>query len=180
LIVRCRFLLSLGLVVSLFPLGQSLAEESFPAPLPNGAQSAATLPFSGAGFEHPKSPAGQSAWPESCTAEFIPLREEAERRSRLIKAASDRHAPPDEACRLFASFSAAEIQMIKYVEAHAASCGIPAEIAEKLKASHKGTEGVQKNVCALAEQRQQQHAPAGPTGDFDGKDELKGSPKGPS
>jgi hypothetical protein len=35
---------------------------------------------------------------------FMPLREEAEKRGKLIKAASERHAPPDEACKLIESF----------------------------------------------------------------------------
>jgi len=178
LIIQYRTLLSLGLIVLLFPLGRCLAQQPFPAPLPNGAQSGGAPLIGSGGF--PMSTAPQSVWPESCQAEFIPLREEAERRGQLIKAASERHAPPDEACKLFANFSAAEIKMIEYLEIRAAGCGIPAEIAEKLKASHKGTEGVQKQVCALAERRQQQHTPAGPTGDFDGKDELTGPSKGPS
>ena len=56
---------------------------------------------------------------------FMPLREEAEKRGKLIKAASERHAPPDEACKLIESFGQAEIKMIKYVEANFAKCGIP-------------------------------------------------------
>ena len=48
--------------------------------------------------------------------EFVPLREEAEKRGKLIKAASERHAPPDEACKLIGNFGQAEIKMIKYVE----------------------------------------------------------------
>ena len=47
---------------------------------------------------------------------FMPLREEAEKRGKMIKAASDRHAPPDEACKLIENFAQAEIKMIKYVE----------------------------------------------------------------
>ena len=47
---------------------------------------------------------------------FMPLREDAEKRGKLIKAASDRHAAPDEACKLIKNFSQAEIKMIKYVE----------------------------------------------------------------
>ena len=74
--------------------------------------------------------------------EFIPLREEAERRGKLIKAASDRKASPDEACKLIGNFGKAEVKMIKYVEAHAASCGIPQQIAEQLKTGHKGTEAL--------------------------------------
>ncbi len=61
---------------------------------------------------------------------FVPLREEAEKRGKLIKAASERHAPPDEACKLIGNFGQAEIKMIKYVETHSAKCGIPPQISE--------------------------------------------------
>ena len=86
----------------------------------------------------------------------MPLREEAEKRGKLIKAASDRHAPPEEACKLIGNFGQAEIKMIKYVEANAAKCGIPPQVAEQLKNGHKNTESMQKKVCAVAQQMQQQ------------------------
>ena len=38
----------------------------------------------------------------------LPLRAEAERRGKLIKAASDRHASPVEACKLIKNFGQAE------------------------------------------------------------------------
>jgi hypothetical protein len=171
-------------------VGQAGAQGAFPAPLPgrqapandpafppvNGAPSAsvgapAMSPFpsagapafgGGGGFQRPMSAAPQGGSPDSCMKEFVPLRDEAERRGKMIKAASDRKATPDEACKLFAAYSAAEVKMIKYIEAHAANCGIPAQIADQLKANHKGTEGVQGKVCKAAEmmkQRQQQAAP---------------------
>ena len=95
---------------------------------------------------------------------FIPLRTEAERRGKLIKAASDCHAPPDEACKLIGNFGQAEIKMIKYVEGHAAKCGIPPTVSDQLKAGHKNTETMQQKVCAVAQQAaQQQKGPAGPS-----------------
>ena len=84
--------------------------------------------------------------------DFVPLREEAEKRGKLIKAASDRHAPPDEACKLIGNFSQAEIKMIKYVEANAAKCGIPPQIGDQLKTGHKNTEAMQQKVCDVAQQ----------------------------
>ena len=90
------------------------------------------------------------------------MREEAEKRGKLIKAASERHAPPDEACKLIGNFGQAEIKMIKYVESHAAKCGIPPQIADQLKNGHKNTENMQKKVCAVAQQ-QQQKGPVGPS-----------------
>jgi hypothetical protein len=97
---------------------------------------------------------------------FAPLREEAEKRGKLIKAASERHAPPDEACKLIGNFGQSEINMIKYIEANSARCGIPPPIADQLRASHKNTEAMQIEVCAVA-QRAQRREPAGLVGDFD-------------
>ena len=93
---------------------------------------------------------------------FLPLREEAEKRGKLIKAASDRHAPPDEACKLITGFGQSEIKMIKYVEGHASKCGIPQQVSDQLKNGHKNTEAMQQKVCAVAQQAQQR-GPAGPS-----------------
>ncbi len=90
---------------------------------------------------------------------FMPLREEAEKRGKLIKAASERHAPPDEACKLIASFGAAEVKMIKYIEANSAKCGIPPQIGDQLKTGHKNTEKMQTQVCNVAQQAQSRPAP---------------------
>ena len=90
---------------------------------------------------------------------FVPLREEAEKRGKMIKAASERRAPPDEACKLIGNYSKAEQKMISYVEANAAKCGIPPQIGEQLKNGHKNTEAMQQKVCAVAAQR-----PTGPAG----------------
>jgi hypothetical protein len=95
--------------------------------------------------------------------EFVPLREEAEKRGKLIKAASDRHAPPEEACKLIANYGQAELKMIKYVESNGSKCGIPPQISDQLKNGHKNTEALQKKVCNVAQQAQQQRGPAGPS-----------------
>jgi hypothetical protein len=94
--------------------------------------------------------------------EFAPLREEAEHRGRAIKAASDRHAPPDEACRLISDFERAELRMIQYVEAHMQSCAIPEGVSNQLRSGHHGTEVLLKKVCMVTDQRRQ-----GVNGNFD-------------
>lgn len=94
--------------------------------------------------------------------EFLPLRQEAERRGNLIKAASERRAPPDEACKLIGGFSHSEIKMIKYVEKNAQKCGIPSQVTEQLKTGHKNTEAMQKKVCQVAQQSASR-GPAGPS-----------------
>ena len=60
--------------------------------------------------------------------EFLPLREEAEKRGKLLKAASDRHASAEEACKLIKNFGVAENKMLSYVETHSTKCGIPPQI----------------------------------------------------
>ena len=171
--------------------GQAVAQGAFPAPLPgqtplkndpafppvNGAAPAASVgappssfpvqgaaPVTGAGFERGPAPPSQSGAAEQCMKAFVPLREEAEKRGKLIKAASERHATPDEACKLIGNFSQAEVKMIKYVETNSAKCGIPQQIADQLKGGHKNTEAMQKKVCNVAQQQQQQQkGPAGPS-----------------
>ena len=130
-------------------------QASFPT---NGA-----APIGGAGA-FSAAPPTQGGPGEDCMKAFIPLREEAEKRGKMIKAASDRHAPPDEACKLIKNFGQAEFKMIKYVETNAAKCGIPAQIGEQMKSGHKNTEAMQAKVCNVAQQMQNQpRGPAGPS-----------------
>ena len=180
----------LTVAVVAFHAGQALAQGAFPAPLPNqvqpndpafppvngaaptvgglgGAPSSSfpvngAAPLSGSAFERGPAPPSQAGPSDACMNAFMPLREEAEKRGKLIKAASDRHAAPDEACKLISSFSVAEVKMISYVVGHSAKCGIPPQIADQLKAGHKNTEKMQKQVCNVAQQIQQR-APAGPS-----------------
>jgi hypothetical protein len=190
LIIR-RLIVPLTVGVIAIHAGHSFAQGAFPAPLPgqaaspfppvngaaspfppvNGATAAApaaprtsfpvtgAAPVTGTAFERP--PTQQGASPDECMKAFTPLREDAEKRGKQIKAASERHAPPAEACKLIASYSQAEVKMIAYIESHAAKCGIPAQVADQLKNGHKNTEGMEKQVCGVAQQ--QQRGPSGPS-----------------
>ena len=140
MIIRC-LIVPLAVAVVTVHAGFALAQDAIPVPAP------------------------QSASADECMKGFAPLREEAEQRGRLIKAASERHAPPEEACELIANFGQAEIRMIRYVESRAATCGIAPQVSEQLKTGHKNTETAQRIVCAVA-RRVQRRGPAGPTGDF--------------
>ncbi|WP_375157290.1 hypothetical protein [Bradyrhizobium sp. RDT46] len=162
------------------------AQSAFPAPLPNQAPASSPFPpVNGAAPTASVGTAPQSSFPvngaapiggagafgaapptqagpgEDCMKAFMPLREEAEKRGKLIKAASDRHAPPDEACKLLRNFSQAESKMIKYIETHAAKCGIPPQVGAQMKDGHKNTESMANKVCNVAQQ--QQARPAGPS-----------------
>ncbi len=174
-------------------MSQALAQGAFPAPLPGRAAAPANDPafppvngsapatsFGGAGpasfpsggappvggFGGGGAPAGPSMSPTEaeCMKAFMPLREEAEKRGKLIKAASDRHAPPDEACKLISNFGVAETKMLKYVEAHQVQCGIPPQVLDQLKGGHKNSEAMQQKICAVAQQMASQpKGPAGPS-----------------
>jgi hypothetical protein len=111
-------------------------------------------------------PAGQgNGTPPSadeCKNEFAPLRDEAERRGQLIKDASARHAPPDEACRLIRSYVEAEIRMVDFVETQATACAVPPSVLAQLKSSQRTTEVLQMKICGAAQQPQTRP----PVGDF--------------
>src|SRR5512140_1703877 len=104
--------------------GQSAPDSAFPpvngsAPVASmGTAPQASFPTNGAApvggaGAFSAAPPTQGGPGEDCMKAFMPLREDAEKRGKLIKAAGDRHAPPDEACKLIRSFSQAETKMIK-------------------------------------------------------------------
>src|SRR6478609_244139 len=164
--------------------GQAGAQGAFPAPLPgqaaapaaspfppvNGAPAAAApsafpatgaAPVTGSAFE--RGPAPPTAGPsEACMKGFMPLREEAEKRGKLIKAASDRKAPPDEACKLIKNFGHAELKMIAYVQTNSAKCEIRPQIADLFLNDTTTTEKMQNQVCNVAQQAATR-GPAGPS-----------------
>jgi hypothetical protein len=178
-----RFIVPLTVAAATFHAGHALAQGAFPAPLPNGQAAAAPFasapandsaftrgaaPVSGGGFGGggggaPQPPSGGPPGGDACMKSFVPLREEAEKRGKLIKAASDRHASPEEACKLIRSFGVAEIKMIKYVETNSAKCGIPPQITDQLKTGHVNTEKMQNQVCNVAEQAANQQRAAAPS-----------------
>ena len=101
-----------------------------------------------------------------CAKEFAPLREEAAKRGRLIKEASERHAGPVEACKLISSYALAESKMIRFAETRASACAIPTRVMDQLKSGYQNTEALQARVCNMAQQIQRKGLPAGPVGDF--------------
>ena len=178
-----RLIVPLTAAVMTVHAGHAVAQGAFPAPLPSQQSASPFPPVNGAapsasvgapapfptqgvapvsrGFSGPP-PQAPSASADACMQGFVPLREEAEKRGKLIKAASDRKAPPDEACKLIRNFGAAEMKMIKYVESNSAKCGIPPQIADQLKSGHKNTEKMQTQVCNVAQQAANAR-PAGPS-----------------
>jgi hypothetical protein len=83
-----------------------------------------------------------------CFAEFKPLRDEAEKRGLALKAGIQKKVSREEACTLIKSYSAAEAKVVKFIQANATSCGIPAEAATAMKANHTRTQQSEKQVCS--------------------------------
>lgn len=146
------------------------APAASPFPPVNGAPAAAVSapsPFPATGappvgaFSQPGPQAGPPGG-DDCMKQFMPLRQDAEKRGQAIKAASARHAPPQEACKLIGNFSQSEVKMIKYIEANAQKCGIPSNVGDQMKSGHKNTEKMLAQVCNAAQQVQQR-GPAAPS-----------------
>jgi hypothetical protein len=130
------------------------------SPFPSGG--AAPLAGGPASFAPAPPTQGGGGPSAACMNGFLPLREDAEKKGKLIKAAGERHAPPDEACKLIMNYGQAELKMLKYVEVNSAKCGIPPQVSDQLKTGHKNTEALQTRVCGVAEQMKNRPA-AGPT-----------------
>jgi hypothetical protein len=182
LIIR-RLIVPLTVGVITIHAGHSFAQGAFPAPLPgqaapsnaspfppvngaaspfppvNGAPAAprssfpvtGAAPVTGTGFE--RGPTQAAGPQDDCMKGFLSLREDTEKRGKLIKAASERHAPPAEACKLITAYTQSELKMIAYIDSHAAKCGIPPQIGEQLRTGHKGAEAMAQKVCAVAQQQ---------------------------
>jgi hypothetical protein len=116
-------------------------------------------PGMGAGM--PASPFGapQQGPPPACQ-QLLGLRDDTQKQGQALQAAGKKKAAPDELCKLFKAYLAAEAKMIKGLEERSAVCGVPADVIKQVKASHaKGTE-TGKRICEIAAQGPR---PAGPS-----------------
>ena len=143
------------------PVNGGAPATGFARPAPTSFPVNGAAPVGGGAFGGAPAPPSQAGG-DQCMKEFIPLREDAEKRGKMIKAASDRHATPQEACKLIEAFGQSEIRMIKYVETHASKCGIPPTVLDQLKNGHKNSESMQQKVCNAANQIQAR-GPGGPS-----------------
>jgi len=93
-----------------------------------------------------------------CFKEFTPIREEAQKRAEVLKAAMQKKVPREEACTLIKSFSAAEAKVVKFITTNAQSCGIPPQAVTAMKSNHDRTVKMETQVCSTAS------GPRAPTG----------------
>jgi hypothetical protein len=132
------------------------------APMQSSSFGAAPASFPGASSSPFAAPPTQGGPPDNCMNEFLPLRQEAEKRGAALRTASEKHATPDVACKLINNFLQAEVKMLKYVEVNSAKCGIPPQITDTLRKGHKNSEAMQEKICNAANNMKNQ-APAGPS-----------------
>ena len=103
----------------------------------------------GAGMPMPGAapPQQQQQQEPPCMKAFAPLRAEAEKRAMALKATMEKKPTREEACAMFKSFTAAESKMVKYIEANAQWCGIPAQVPAQMKANHSRMLKTQTQIC---------------------------------
>jgi hypothetical protein len=114
----------------------------------------------GAASPPPQQEAGGTAEQEECLAKFAPMRVEAEKRAKQVQAASERKAPPQEACNLIKAYVQAEARLVSYVTTKQTACGIPPDIPKQLKTNQARSQQMQKVVCQAAAQPQGRAAAA--------------------
>jgi len=111
------------------------------------------------GFGQPIAPAPQQQQPP-CMNDFVRLRTDTETKAAAVRAASERHATPQEACKLFNVFVAAEEKMIKFVKDNSSWCGIPSQVLTQMQQGHVTASSVRTRVCQLAARPQGPSAPS--------------------
>ncbi len=114
---------------------------------PAGSFGAGAQAPAAAGFQNPM---GAPQQMPPCAVNFMKLRQGAETRAKAIKAASERHAPPQELCNLFGQFSDVEGRMVKFIEENQRTCNIPAQALPAAKSNHAKTVETQGKICQAA------------------------------
>ena len=143
--------LLLAAMVAAVPLQQAAAQFGGMPGLPGSSGTPGGMPGGGGGFGAPSAP------PPACQ-QLLTLRDETQKTANAINVASERKAPPAEACQLFKAFLATETRMIKAVDDNGAQCGLPGEVAKQMRAGHAKAQQIANQVCEAANRR-----PAGPS-----------------
>jgi hypothetical protein len=107
----------------------------------------------GASFGAPQEP------PAACQ-QLLSTRDEVGKHGQALQAAGQKKAPPEELCKLFKAFLAAQTKMLKGLQEHSATCGVPAEVIKQVKEGNGKASEVGKKVCDAAAQGPR---PAGPS-----------------
>jgi hypothetical protein len=107
----------------------------------------------GGAFSAPQEP------PPACQ-QLLGYRDEVAKHGQALQAAGQKKAPPDELCKLFKAFVSAETKMIKGLQEHSATCGVPPEILKQVKEGHSKSSQMGKQICDVAAQGPRQPGPS--------------------
>ncbi len=123
------------LAILAFPAGHAAAQTE-PSPRdPPAADTLAAWPGE-SGAPPAGTPPLMSDPRPACMVEFARLRGELEAKGREVRAARQRHAPRDEMCGYITTYADAEATWVRFAEAGAQTCGIPAQFVNQLKRVH--------------------------------------------
>src|SRR5262249_3896898 len=111
-IMRVSRALPLALALAVMPLPQAAAQFGGAPGMPPAPGMSPAAP--GASFSAPQQP------PPACQ-QLLNARDEVAKTGQALQAAGQRKAPPDEVCKLFKAFLAAETKMIKGLQEHSAT-----------------------------------------------------------
>ena len=92
--------------------------------------------------------------------DFLPLRDDTEKKATAVRAASKRKATPQEACSLFNSLISSQAKLTKFAEENGTWCGLPPQVVKQIKDSYTHANAIRVKVCEIAAHPP---APAGPT-----------------
>jgi len=150
----------LALALAVVPLWQAAAQfggmpgmPGSPGMSPAPGMSPGMPGMPGGAFSAPQAP------PPACQ-ELLSNRDEVTKHGKALQAAGQKKVPPEELCKLFKVFLSVEDKMLKGLEEHSATCGVPAEVLKQVKAGHSKASQMGKQVCDVAAQGPR---PAGPS-----------------
>ena len=141
--------LPLALVLAVVPLWPAAAQFGDMPGMP-GSSGASPAPgmspgMPGGAFSAPQAP------PPACQ-QLLANRDDVSKHGQALQAAGQKKAPPEELCKLFKTFLAVESKMVKGLEEHSATCGVPAEVLKQVKAGHTKASQMGKQICDAAAQ----------------------------
>jgi hypothetical protein len=104
-------------------------------------------------------PFGAPPQPPAVCKQILAYRDDTQKHGMALQAASKRKAQPDEVCKLFKVFIAAEGKMLKGLEENSSTCGVPPDAIKNLKEQHARANQMGKQVCEAAAQGPRPPAP---------------------
>jgi hypothetical protein len=143
----------------------SVAGAQAQSPFPPVGQEQRASPFPPVGQEQqsPFPRVGQPQQSSPCVDQFVPLREELDKRFEAAKAGIAKHGTAPEICSLLTKFSQAEVALLKFVEKNSGNCPFPSDMLGNVKASNAKTEVYRKQACTAAAGPARAPRPAEPT-----------------